>query len=65
MMRALVYRQFTTAEHYEIADVPIPIISLPDGVIIKVIAAAINPGEMKIAAGATKLLTGTPKYVIS
>ncbi len=50
-MLALAIHRFCSPKEFDVATVPTPRISQPDEVLIKVHAASINPGELKLANG--------------
>lgn len=54
-MRALAIDRFCTPKDYNLATLPVPKISQPDEVLIKVHSAAVNPGELKLASGQAQL----------
>ena len=56
-MRSLAVRSFTmNPANYEILDLPVPQVSDPNDVLVKVHAAAINPGDIPSAAGFLRIL---------
>jgi NADPH:quinone reductase-like Zn-dependent oxidoreductase len=55
-MRAIGVRSFGGPETFEILDVPIPEISNPDDILVRVKAFSINPGDGIRAAGWGRIL---------
>jgi len=47
-----------TINSYNLATIPTPTIKTPDEILIKIHAAAINPVDVKMAAGFGKFLLG-------
>jgi len=54
-MRSLAIEKYCKPDEYKILDLPIPKISAPDELLIKVHAASINPIDVKVADGQAKL----------
>lgn len=50
-MKSLCIEKYCKPDEYQILDLPVPKISGPDDVLIKVNAASINPIDVKIASG--------------
>ncbi len=63
-MVAVVARDFTKPDGYELATVPRPTVMNDDDVVIKVHAASVNPVDVKKAAGAFKAVLAE-KYAAS
>ena len=55
-MLSLAINSYTTPLNYELLDLPTPELSSPTDVLVKVHAASINPGDVKTAAGATRVM---------
>ena len=55
-MLSLAINSYTAPLNYELLDFPTPELSSPTDVLIKVHAASINPGDVKTAAGATRVM---------
>lgn len=51
MMRAIAIPKYSKPKDYDIATVPVPQISKPDELLIKVHAASMNPLDVKLASG--------------
>lgn len=62
-MRALVAPRKCGPEDYEVIELPVPSVTLPTHVLLKVHAAAANTGELQAFDGRFGLLY-TPKYVL-
>ena len=60
-MRSLTIYSYCEPAKYKLAALPAPDLSLPTDVLIKVHAACINPGDLNVAAGLTKLMV-TAKF---
>jgi NADPH:quinone reductase-like Zn-dependent oxidoreductase len=56
MMRSLAIEEYCKPDDYQILSLPIPKVSAPDDVLIKVHAASINPIDVKIASGVAKFV---------
>ncbi|TVY35443.1 2-methylene-furan-3-one reductase, partial [Lachnellula subtilissima] len=62
-MRALVLPRYCKPSEYDFATVPTPHISQPDELLVKVLAASVNPIDVKMAAGMGKFMeTATFPY---
>jgi NADPH:quinone reductase-like Zn-dependent oxidoreductase len=57
MMRSLAIEEYCIPDDYQILCLPIPKVSAPDDVLIKVHGASINPIDVKIASGAAKFVS--------
>jgi NADPH:quinone reductase-like Zn-dependent oxidoreductase len=55
-MRSLCVHAYGTPADFGIADVPLPKITAPDQVLIRVHAASINPVDMEVAGGDFKAI---------
>ncbi|KAG4074371.1 hypothetical protein HA402_008780 [Bradysia odoriphaga] len=55
-MKSLSIEKYCKPEEFQILDFPVPKISGPNDVLIKVNAASINPIDMKIASGMAKMI---------
>ncbi len=55
-MKSLSIEKYCLPDEYQILDLPVPKISDPDHVLIKVNAASINPIDVKIASGMAKMI---------
>lgn len=55
-MLSLAINSYTTPSNYELLDLSTPELSSPTDVLVKVHAASINPGDVKTAAGATRVM---------
>jgi NADPH:quinone reductase-like Zn-dependent oxidoreductase len=55
-MRSLVIDSYTLPENYKISTFPVPPLSSPKDVIVRVEAACINPGDVKLAMGSFKAM---------
>lgn len=62
MMRSLCVHGYAKPADFGIADIPVPKITTPNQVLIRVHAACINPVDMEIAGGKFKAIM-TPPYV--
>jgi len=49
-MKALVYRDFGGSDRFELTDLPAPHIG-PDTLVVRVVAAGINPVDYKVREG--------------
>ena len=58
-MRCLFVNAYTQPENFEISDLPVPKITSPDQVLIKVHAAGINPVDLQVASGEYKMAMPT------
>lgn len=65
MMRSLVAPRYCEPAEYEIEEMPVPSITEPDQILVRVHAAAIVTGDTQAASGKLKMLTGKCKYVLS
>lgn len=61
-MQALAVAEYATPSSYGVATLPVPTIMAPDQLIIRVHSAAINPVDVKMASGITKMMA-RDKYV--
>lgn len=60
-MRSLAVASFTKdPAKYEILELPTPVISLPDDILVKVHATSLNPADVFLAGGHVKLLLDIP-----
>jgi NADPH:quinone reductase-like Zn-dependent oxidoreductase len=50
-MHSLAIPSYTTPKNYTVIDIPVPSITSPADVLIKVHAASINPADVKVASG--------------
>ncbi len=55
-MRAIALSTYSKPDQYNLATLPTPEITKPDEVLIKVHAASINPIDVKMASGITKIM---------
>jgi NADPH:quinone reductase-like Zn-dependent oxidoreductase len=55
-MRALAIPFYCKPTEYDVAILPTPIIYRPDHVLIKVTAASVNPIDVKMASGISKMV---------
>lgn len=55
-MRGLVVRKYGPPSTYEIMELPVPTIELPDEVLIKVRSGGMTGGDAQLAQGGMKLL---------
>lgn len=55
-MKSLSIEKYCKPDEYQIVDLPVPKLSDPDNVLIKVNAASINPIDVKIASGMAKII---------
>ncbi|KAF4635187.1 hypothetical protein G7Y89_g2917 [Cudoniella acicularis] len=55
-MRALAISKYCKPSEYQMSTLPLPEIARPDELLIKVKAAAVNPVDVKMASGMTKIL---------
>lgn len=53
-MRSLALPAYTTPPFYNLLTLPLPSLTRPTDVLIRVVAAGLNPGDMHVAAGAFK-----------
>ncbi|KAI0876934.1 alcohol dehydrogenase [Hypoxylon argillaceum] len=60
-MRALVAPKFCRPSKYEVIDMPLPTITNPDDVLIRVHAAGLQAGDTQRARGASRILPGKMK----
>jgi NADPH:quinone reductase-like Zn-dependent oxidoreductase len=64
-MRSLAIPAYTTPKNYTINSIPMPTLSSPTDVLIRVSAASINPADTKVAAGSFSFMhTATFPYAI-
>lgn len=63
-MKALALHAYGAPSTYGIATLPVPQVRSPNEVLIKVHSASINPVDVKMADGATKLMA-TDRCVMS
>ncbi|KAI5921085.1 alcohol dehydrogenase [Camillea tinctor] len=61
-MRALVAPKYCTPNKFELRDIPVPQITKPKDILIKVRAAGIQNGDMLKARGAGRIVPGKPKF---
>ncbi|KAI1638746.1 chaperonin 10-like protein [Biscogniauxia mediterranea] len=61
-MRALVAPRYCAPSQFELRDIPVPSITKPKDVLIRVHAAGIQRGDMQRTRGAGRLLPGTPTF---
>lgn len=54
-MLAVTAPRYTDPAGYELSQLPIPNVTEPNDVVVRVHAASINPVDVKIAAGAMKI----------
>ena len=64
-MRSLVAPKYCEPAEYEIREVPVPSITEPDQILVRVHAANIITGDTQAASGRLKMLTGKNRYVLS
>ncbi|KAI0598471.1 alcohol dehydrogenase [Biscogniauxia sp. FL1348] len=61
-MRALVAPRYCAPAQLELRDIPVPAITRPHDVLVRVHAAGIQKGDMQRARGAGRLVAGTPTF---
>ncbi|KAI1492694.1 alcohol dehydrogenase [Biscogniauxia mediterranea] len=61
-MRALVAPRYCAPSQFELRDIPVPSITKPKDVLIRVHAAGIQRGDMLRVRGAGRLVPGTPTF---
>ncbi len=59
-MRSIAIDSYSEPARFKLANVPVPSISSPTDVLIRVHAASINPGDLTLAAGLTRLFFSAP-----
>jgi hypothetical protein len=63
-MRALVAPKYCKPDGYVVMDdIPVPSITAPDEILVKVHAAGLVGGDMQVAAGNFKVIIGKSEYV--
>lgn len=55
-MRSVAINSYSEPAKFELANLPVPTISSPTDVLIRVHAASINPGDLTLASGMTRLM---------
>jgi NADPH:quinone reductase-like Zn-dependent oxidoreductase len=55
-MRSILMNKYLKPSDFQLSDTPVPTISAPDQVLIRVHAASINPSDMEAANGEFKLI---------
>lgn len=55
-MKALAIEKYCKPDEYQILDLPVPKVTGPDDVLIKVHASSINPVDVKVASGIAKMI---------
>jgi NADPH:quinone reductase-like Zn-dependent oxidoreductase len=60
-MRSLVAPRYTDPSGYKVIDVPLPTLTGPDDVLVRVHAAAIQTGDTQLAAGQARIFTPSQK----
>lgn len=63
-MTALALSKYSKPSEYNIATLPVPEISKPDELLVKVHAAAVNPIDVKLASGLGKMLDPGTRCVL-
>lgn len=64
-MTALALSNYGKPSEYNIATLPVPKVSKPYEMLVKVHAAAVNPIDVKLASGLGKMLEPGIRYALS